>query len=414
LNAIPSVRQYVVSPDFAKTWILLQNGDKAITQKEALPKCKRRHNMESIIYVGMDVHKDTYSICCYDPKTDRYLYEHKMKSTTANVLKYLDNVRKQLVDVSFICGYEAGPTGFGLCRDLLKKDIACVVMAPTSLRRSSCHKVKNDKVDARLLAKDLFTHDYSPVHISSQKEESIKEFCRMRRSLMTEVKTAKQILTAFLLRQGKHYEGKTHWTEAHRKWLKELAFDQPYLQEAFEEYIIGLNSLEARLKRVEKRLDEIADDEEVCAKVKKLICFCGIDTLTAVSIVSEVGDFMRFGRAWDFSNFVGLTVGEDSSGQREKKLGITKSGNCYLRRLFTESAKSIKRTNVKFSKSKRLLARQEGNDPKVIAYADKCRYRLKHKMLNLENRGKAANVASTAAARELACFVWGMMTDNIA
>ena len=168
------------------------------------------------------------------------------------------------------------------------------------------------------------------------------------------------------------------------------------------------------MKIVEKRLDEIADDEEVGAKVKKLICFCGIDTLTAVSIVSEVGDFMRFGRAWDFSNFVGLTVGEDSSGQREKKLGITKSGNCYLRRLFTESAKSIKRTNVKFSKSKRLLARQEGNDPKVIAYADKCRYRLKHKMLNLENRGKAANVASTAAARELACFVWGMMTDNIA
>lgn len=370
--------------------------------------------MEIIIYVGMDVHKDSYSLCCYDPRSDRYLYEHKMKSTTANVIKYLENVKKQLGDVMFVCGYEAGPTGFGLCRELLRKDISCVVMAPTSLKRSANYKVKNDKVDARLLAKDLFTHDYSPVHLSSQKEEAIKEFCRMRRSIMTELKTAKQILLAFLLRQGKHYDGKSYWTGEHRRWLKEISFEQPYLQEAFDEYVIGVNELEARLKRIENRLEEIAKDEEVEAKVKKLICFCGIDTLTAVSIVSEVGDFMRFARAWDFANFVGLSVGEHSSGGNEKHLGITKSGNCYLRRLFTESAKSIKKTNVKFKKSKRLLDRQKGNDPKIIAYADKCRYRLKHKMMNLENRGKASNVASTAAARELACFVWGMMTDHIA
>ena len=375
---------------------------------------KRRHNMEIIIYVGMDVHKDSYSLCCYDPRSDRYLYEHKMKSTTANVIKYLENVKKQLGDVMFVCGYEAGPTGFGLCRELLRKDISCVVMAPTSLKRNANYKVKNDKVDARLLAKDLFTHDYSPVHLSSPKEEAIKEFCRMRRSIMTELKTAKQVLLAFLLRQGKHFDGKSYWTGEHKRWLKEISFEQPYLQEAFDEYVISVNELEARLKRIENRLEEIAKDEEVEVKVKKLICFCGIDTLTAVSIVSEVGDFMRFARAWDFANFVGLSVGERSSGGKERHLGITKSGNCYLRRLFMESAKSIKKTNVKFKKSKRLLDRQKGNDPKIIAYADKCRYRLKHKMMNLENRGKASNVASTAAARELACFVWGMMTDHIA
>mgnify|MGYP002622115716 CR=1 FL=1 len=183
------------------------------------------------------------------------------------------------------------------------------------------------------------------------------------------------------------------------------------MQEAFDEYVISVNSLEERLKRIEKRLEEISMDEEVAPKVKKLVCFSGIDTLSAVSIVSEVGDFMRFARAWDSANFVGLSVGEHSSGCKERRLGITKSGNCYLRRLFTESAKSIKRTGVRFKKSRRVLKRQEGNDPDVIAYADKCRYRLKHKMMRLESRGKHANVASTAAARELACFVWGMMTQ---
>ena len=207
-----------------------------------------------------------------------------------------------------------GPTGFGLCRELLRKDIACVVMAPTSLKRNANYKVKNESVDARLLAKDLFTHDYSPVHLSCRKEEAIKEFCRMRRSIMTELKTARQVLLAFLLRQGKHFEGKNRWTGEHRRWLKEITFEQSYLQEAFDEYAISVNRLEARLKRIEGRLEEIPEYGEVKAKVKKLTCFCGIDTLTAVSIVSEVGDFMRFSRAWDFANFVGLSVGEHSSG----------------------------------------------------------------------------------------------------
>ena len=372
--------------------------------------------MESIIYVGIDVHKDTYSICSYDPRTDKYLYEHKMKAETKNVLKYLESVKKQIgEEIMFVCGYEAGPTGFGLCRDLLKADISCVVMAPTSLKRSCGKKMKTDKIDAKLLAKDLFTKDYSPVHLSTQKEEAIKEYCRMRREIMTELKTVKQVLLSFLLRQGKKYEdGCNYWTVRHKEWLKKVTFDEPYLQEVFEEYMVSVNTLENRLKTVNARLEEICSDSEVKAKVDRLVCFCGIDNLTAVSIVSEVGDFNRFSKAWHFSNFVGLTIREDSSGLHEKKLGITKAGNCYLRRLFTESAKSIKRSNAKGIKSCRLSKRQEGNSPEVIAYADKCRYRLKKKIIHLESRGKHSNVATTAAARELACFVWGMMTDNIA
>ena len=167
------------------------------------------------------------------------------------------------------------------------------------------------------------------------------------------------------------------------------------------------------MREIERRLEKIAEDDSVRSDVGKLKCICGIDTMTAVSIVSEVGDFRRFKRAWDFSNYLGLTIGESSSGGHEKKLGITKAGNRYLRRLMTESAKSIKRSNCRGEKSKRLVERQRGQDARVVAYADKCRARLKSKMKRLELRGKASNVASTAAARELACFVWGMMTGNI-
>ena len=372
--------------------------------------------MESIVYVGMDVHKDSYVLCCYDAGADKFLYEKKMKASTANVLKYLESVNRQLVgSATFICGYEAGPTGFGLYRDLQKQGVACAVMAPTSIKHPASRRSKNDWIDARMLAKTLFTKDYSAVAVASEREEAIKEYCRMRLSLKKQLKTAKQTLLSFLLRMGKKYsDGTTYWTLKHREWLKKVSFEDEYLQESFNEYMSSLSGIESRLKSVERRLEEISQDGAVKRKVDRLVCFSGIDTVTAVSIAAEMGNFDRFRRPFDFVKNLGLVPAEWSSGGTTNRLGITKAGNCYARRLLMESAKSIKRTNPRGKKSKRLEERQRGMGADVIAYADKCRLRLKEKIARLERRGKHPNVATVAAARELACFIWGMMTNNIA
>ena len=371
--------------------------------------------MESIIYVGMDVHKDSYSICCYKSNEDKYYYEKKIIAESKRVIRYLESVKKELgEEVLFLCGYEAGPTGFGLYRDLQKAGYSCVIMAPTSLKHSVNHKVKNDKVDARFLAKTLFTKDYSSVHVTTEHEEAINEYCRMRLSIKKELTKAKHVLQSFLLRHDKKFtEGET-WTLKHRAWLKTVLFEEQYLNEAFNEYMISVNTLEQRLKTIENRLKEISQDPDVKEKVDRLVCFCGIETVSAVTIVSRVGDFNRFAKAYHFSNYLGLTCGENSSGQKEKHLGTKKTGDKEIRRLLAECAKSIKKTNLKGKKSKRLLDRQKDKDPMVIAYADKCRYRLRSKIAHLELKGKSPNVAATAAARELACFIWGMMTNHIA
>ena len=376
---------------------------------------QKEHNMESIIYVGMDVHKDSYSICCYKADEDRFYYEKKVNAESKRVLKYLESVNKEFgEDCLLMCGYEAGPTGFGLYRDLIKAGYICIVIAPTSLKHSSNHKIKNDKVDARFLAKTLFTKDYSSVHVTTEHEEAIKEYCRMRLSLKKELTRAKLVLQSFLLRHDKKFTEGNTWTLKYRDWLNKIHFEEDYLNEALNEYMISVNTYEARIKAIENRLKQISLDPAVKDKVDKLVCFCGIETVSAVTIVAKVGDFNRFEKAYHFSNYLGLTCGEKSSGQKEKHLGITKSGDRELRCLLSECAKSIKKTSIKGKKSKRLLDRQKEKDPKIIAYADKCRYRLRSKIAYLELRGKSANVATTAAARELACFIWGMMTDHIA
>ena len=126
----------------------------------------------------------------------------------------------------------------------------------------------------------------------------------------------------------------------------------------------------------------------------------------------ETGDFARFAKGNIYAAFLGLAPGEDSSGPKTNRMGLSKAGNGHLRKLLIEAAGGICKGMVGH-KSKDLKARQKGNTAEVIAYADKANTRLRSRYYKFIRHGKARNVAVAAIARELACFVWGMMTDNI-
>ncbi|MFA7126944.1 MAG: transposase [Bacilli bacterium] len=168
-----------------------------------------------------------------------------------------------------------------------------------------------------------------------------------------------------------------------------------------------------KVNRYNERIEELTAREEYYQKVSRLRCFRGIDTHTALSLVVEIGDFSRFVHAQQFSSFLGLVPSEDSSGQRERRGGITKTGNTRLRVLLIEGAKSTLRGTMYGQKSKRLVARQKGNEAAVIAYADKANRRLRRVYNNLILRRVHNNKATVAVARELSCFIWGMMNDRI-
>lgn len=146
--------------------------------------------------------------------------------------------------------------------------------------------------------------------------------------------------------------------------------------------------------------------------MQQLQCLIGIKTHTALSLIVETSDFNRFKKGNMYSAYLGLIPGDDSSGGHEKKLGITKAGNNHLRRLLVEAAQGYTRGRVGF-KSKDLKSRQEKCSSEVVAYADKANERLRRKYYRMILRGKKYNVAKTAIARELACFIWGIMTDHI-
>ena len=160
------------------------------------------------------------------------------------------------------------------------------------------------------------------------------------------LKKVKQQILAFVLRQGKRFEGgKTYWTIAHLKWLKTLELSD-LQRETLDEYLLTYEYLTEKISRFDERIEELASAERYEEKVKHMSCLLGIKTHTALSMVVEVGDFERFEKAPKFASFLGLVPSEDSSDTRVNRYSITKAGNSHLRRLLVEAAQSYTMGNV--------------------------------------------------------------------
>ena len=332
------------------------------------------------VYVGMDTHKETFSLCCYTNEKEKAEYPQKVVGHYSKVINYIEAMRFHYGDnAQFICGYEAGCLGFTLYRQLTDHNVKCVILAPTTmLQQKGKKKVKTDKRDAALIARCLAHHDYSPVHIPTDKDEQVKEFIRMRDDHKLALKKVKQQILSFCLRHNYRFDGtSSHWTQSHLKWLRALSPEGLYA-EILKEYLLTYDSLTDKLERLDKRINELASEEAYQENVQKLSCFLGVKTATALAVLTEVGDFKRFSSAQHFASYIGLTPGEDSSGDNKNRLGITKAGNSHVRTLLVEAAQNYTRGQIGF-KSKALKARQDGNPPEVIAYADKANERLRRK-----------------------------------
>lgn len=371
-------------------------------------------NNNTTVYIGMDVHKESFTLASFVLGDKEPGHVQTIPPDYILVVKYVNHLRKLYGErTRFICGYEAGCLGYTLYHQLKDCRLECEILAPTTMMEEKGRKrVKTDKRDAKKIAKCLAYHTYSPVHIPTDEDEQVKEYIRMRDDIKINLKRTKQQILSFCLRHGLVYtQTKTPWTQAHLKWLQSQKLNSLY-QEILDEYILQLTKLMETVERLDKRIEELSNRETYRRSVDYLTCLIGIKRPTALAVITEVGDFRRFATACHFSSYLGLTPGEDSSGDNRNRLGITKAGNAHVRRLLVEAAQSYARGKVGY-KSKALKARQEGNPPQVIAYADRANERLRRKYYSMLFRGKRANVAKTALARELACFIWGMMNEKL-
>ena len=373
--------------------------------------------MKRILKIGMDVHTTNYTLCAMEPvigEDDRIFATIKVTPDYKNILMFIENLKVKLGldnEYDIQCGYEAGCLGYSLYNQLTAAGVKCVILAPTTMLTKQGVRIKTDMRDAYMIAQCLSYGGYHAVYIPTEEDNSVKEYLRMRDDHKLTLKKIKQQINAFCARHGFSYDG-TKWTHRHLEWLRKLKMANALYKETLDEYMASYGEQEAKLERLDKRIEEISGQSRYHEKVKRLECFLGIKTHTALSLIVETGDFERFAKGNQYAAYLGLAPGENSSSDSIHRLGITKAGNKNLRQLLIEASGGICKGVIGY-KSKDLRTRQNGNTAQVIAYADKANTRLRSRYYKFIRRGKKRNVAVAAIARELACFIWGMMTDKI-
>src|SRR5207249_8262271 len=164
----------------------------------------------------------------------------------------------------------------------------------------------------------------------------------------------------------------------------------------------------ARLQAVDLELRDFLTVDPLRARVERLRCFRGIDDLTALTIAAELGDARRFPSAPRAMAFVGLVPSEHSSGTKQARGAITKTGNAHLRRVLVEAAWHYRHRPFIGAALRR---RQHGAPAAVIAQAWTAQQRLYRRYHRLAARGKPTQHVITAVARELTGFVWAALTQ---
>ena len=298
--------------------------------------------------------------------------------------------------------YEAGPGGFALWRQLTTIGVACDVIAPSLVPVRTGDRVKTDRRDAKKLVTLFRAGLLRFVQPPTPETEGLRDLLRCRNDLRCARTAARHRVAKQLLRHGLIYrEGKTAWTGMHRTWIDRQRLEDPLAHLALEQMLIHLDSIDRQLATLDTRLEEIARDERWVWQVNKLRGFRGIQTLTALGLIAEIGDFSRFSHPRELASWLGITPSEYSSGDQQHRGHITKAGNDHARRLLIEAAWQYRHT-----------PRRPKTGPEPSARAWQAQIRLHHRHRHLIEHGKRSTVANVAVARELAAFIWAELTDQ--
>jgi len=301
--------------------------------------------------------------------------------------------------------YEAGPCGYEVQRQIAGMGHKCVVIAPALTPVRPGDRVKTDRRDAEKLARFYRAGELTEIRIPTRQEEADRDLVRARESALADRLRCKHRLSKFLLRQGRVYRETKAWGVAHRAWIKTQKFDWRASQQTYEAYVRSLDETEARLDTLNQQLLDLTQTELHKIPIRYLRCLKGIDTLTALTLVVETQDFMRFGKAREYMSYMGLVVSEYSSSNRVRRGSITKAGNAHIRRVLVEGAWSYRQKNMV---SRALAERRKGCPPAVVQIARKAQDRLHRKFWRMINKSKLPQTTVVAIARELAGFVWSI------
>jgi transposase len=365
----------------------------------------------STVYVGMDVHKDSVMVAVLPEQAPQPIAVDRLPNDLAVLRRFFARLVRDGAVVR-AC-YEASGAGYVLQRALAEWGHACVVIAPSLTPQRPGHQRKHDKRDAIELARLFRAGELVPVRIPSSADERVRDLVRCRQTLQQNVLRARHYVSKFLARRGFVFRDATPWHRAHFRWLHALVAgtgDHALAGEdavVLGEYLALLEYTLGRRDALDEQIEALALTPAYAEPVGRLKCFRAIDTLSAMVLLTELGDWRRFESPAQLMAYWGLVPTEHSSGPRERRGSITKAGNSHCRHILVQAAWHYRHRPAL---SGALKARQRGQPAPVIAHAWKAQHRLYALYHRLAAR-RPTQIAVVATARELVGFLWAVMRD---
>lgn len=357
-------------------------------------------------FVGLDVHKERIQVGIAKAGRGEPMFYGEIENTPEAVKTLTGRMTADGQPVLFC--YEAGPCGYSIYRQLKELGHACEVVAPSLTPRKAGDRVKTDRRDAVTLARLQRAGELTAVWVPEGEQEAIRDLTRIREDMKAAERHLRQRLGAFLLRHGKHFGGRSRWTQAHFRWLEGVRFEHPVQQIVFEEYVEAVKQAQDRVKALEEEMRRSLEGWSLAPVVRALMALRGLDMIGAMTVVAELGDISRFQSPRQLMAYLGLVPSEHSSGQRRTRGGITKTGNGHARRILIEAAWCYR---FPARKTAHLQRRAEKASAQVQSIAWKAQKRLCMRYRHLIARGKRAVEVCTAIARELAGFIWAIVCE---
>jgi transposase len=356
------------------------------------------------VFVGIDVAKLRNAVAIADAgRNGEIRYMGEFDASPESMARLIRKLAAKHDKLHFC--YEAGPTGYGLYRQIVALGHECIVVAPSLIPRRPSERIKTNRRDAQSLARLLRAGELTAVWVPDETHEAVRDLVRTRGMAVEDYRRKRQHVTAFLLRHGRSYEGKPSWRGRHKRWLDGQNFAHPAQRLAYQEMLNAVQATVERMDRLEAALIELVPDWTMAPVVAAFQAMRGVQFLTAVTMVAEAGDLRRFDHPRQLMAFLGLVPSERSTGETRRQGGITKTGNSSARKVLVEAAWTYRHSAGLGVDHQR---RQKDLPEPVRDIAWKAQTRLCARFRRLLAKGKRNTVVVVAIAREIAAFLWAI------
>ena len=321
----------------------------------------------SITWVGIDAHKKTLAVAVLAAGGDK-ADEFTVDNTESAIKKLARRLQRTAKGREVRACYEAGTCGYTLQRRLETAGIVCEVIAPSLVPRKPGERIKTDRRDALKLAELLRAGVLTAVSAPTPEQEAVRDLCRCREDVRADLARCRHRLVKMLVRRGFVFNSTSRlWSEAHRRWLQNVAFDNEVDRIVFAEYRLAIEQAERRLQTMDRELAQAAELPLYREHVAWLRCFRGIDTTIAMIFVAELHGIERFDSPRSLAAYLGLVPSLYASGDSAHRGKITKTGNGHIRRALVQASWQYRHVA---SIGPKLRSRRVGQPERVLTIAD--------------------------------------------